>query len=346
MPHWPSTTLHTAAAALLLALSGCGGKTAELSDPSGKFRVVGQCSSSTLSAALAQHDDAKLVVAFEQPVEATTAAIERAERPQRPFLILVGGDAADGGAGAEVGAELPAPDAAIRPATGARAAVELALLACNGVALPPNRIELGPVVTTPANVAAGGNRQHGPGDFYLAQLRSEHAAHLDPELEIDVAFGIGLIAADDTDSAWTRRIVIEVQAAAAAFPQVMLLPKPAAAAEPLTPAETARRHVEAGARALLLATSDPATTRAVREAVAQNAEGNTITVIVLDPLLNDGHEACHVGCPPSALGRLAAQQVERLLPEGGALLTCIDSESEAVARAEHDAFCSTMQLRP
>ncbi|MFK7740817.1 MAG: hypothetical protein AB8H80_10885 [Planctomycetota bacterium] len=335
---------------LLAVAAACGGSdTPVMQDESGKYRVIGQCSPRTLSAAVDKHATASMVVAFDQRTAAVVETVDGAERSPRPFVLCIGPEPEP-----EAGGERIIGDCTIVATSGARDAVELALLACNGVEIPSKRIELGPRLLTPANRAAGGQVRLAPGDAYLAMLRAGNRQHLDPNLEVDISFGVALVFDGPTDAPSSTRLANEIRAAIDSYPQLQLAPPtppaaPGASAE-AAPAEVAGDLCKRGVNALLLVTSNPTTTKAVL-AVATRAEGDAVPVIVIDPLLVDGHECCHIGCSPEALGRTMAEQAKALLPEGGAMLTCLageanDGKAPSPARLQHDAFCKAMQFRP
>jgi len=292
-------------------------------DGDGEFVIVGKCAPTEVAAALEEHLDATLVVDFGPDTANLTAAANAAGRATPPFTVAVGQAPQDG---TEIA------DAVIVADTGASTAVDLALLICNGVAVEPNRIEIGTRTITKANRAAGGDKRVAPGDVLVAMLRMQHAAILTTTPKTDVVHPIGLITCEP-DASWQAATKAAAVAAAAAYPQLSLL-ESADTSDQRSPAEQAKDLIARGCRALLLTTNDPATTKAVQTATADAAA----PIIVLDPTVQPDHGVCVVGCSGEVLGKAAAAAVHELLPDGGSLITCVDSRSRDIV----EGFCKAM----
>ncbi|MGK0433999.1 MAG: ABC-type sugar transport system substrate-binding protein [Planctomycetota bacterium] len=323
----------TLAPILCLLIPACGSEPLA-KDPTGKFAVAAKCFPTTLTKTVADTAEATLVVAFEWQNEDVMAAINAAKRTTRPFVVVIGDAPGDT-------EELA--DAVIVANSGAAAAVDFALLACNGVALPTKLIEVGLRTITPANRAAGGTLRPGPGDFFLATMRMEHGKLLTTKPETDESHPVGLLQTDPSNSS-QERVARDAKAAAARYPQLQLVVTTAPAKTDV--AEQAQSMIANGCRVLLLATSDPKQTQAVL-AIAAKAPGDAVAVIVLDPLLQE-HGACVIGSSPQSLGQTAAKMVQTLLPEGGSIITCFTaSEQQPISTVSDNrafGFCQAMNL--
>tara|TARA_R110002072_G_scaffold67163_3_gene165118 strand:- start:137742 stop:138749 length:1008 start_codon:yes stop_codon:yes gene_type:complete len=326
-------SIRTVALLSCLLTSACGSKSMA-SDPTGKFHLAASCAPEALRKTVAATPQATLILAFESSNKDVVAATNAAKRAIRPFLVVIG-DAPDD--------EEELADAVIVADTGATAAIDLALLACNGVAVPPIRIEVGLRTFTPANRAAGGTSRPGPGDAGLVVLCMPHGKLLTTTPETDEIHRIGLLQADSSNPE-QQRIRREADAAAARYPQLELTTADNSATG--TVIEQAQLLITQGCRALLLTTSDPKQTQAVVAAAAKAPDGG-VSVIVLDPLMEQ-HEACVIGCAPATLGQAAAQLVQDLLPEGGSIIACLTpTELDAVSALSRNralGFCQAMNL--
>ncbi|MCK5944473.1 MAG: hypothetical protein KAI24_20970 [Planctomycetes bacterium] len=303
----------------LCLLPACGpGSVA--TDRSGALHVAAVCAPESLEAAVREQQQATLVVALDG--DEPLAKVAAAGRAQRPFVVAIG---------PAPQADTELPDALIADATGADVAVDLALLACNGVAPRNVGYQVGTRVWTEANRKAGGQPVLAPADPVVAMLRRQRAALLTTTPATDEAHRVALVVTD-RDVAWQLAAERQARAAAARYPQLELVAAP-----------TAAEAVANGARAILLATSDPHVTVAAR-AAADKAEGDPPPVIVLDPLLADGHGTCRVGCSPRTLAAAVVAQVQALLPEGGHLVLCAGAGATAAMRA--DAFAKALGIDP
>ncbi|MFT4515788.1 MAG: ABC-type sugar transport system substrate-binding protein [Planctomycetota bacterium] len=318
---------------LCLLITACGnGPLAK--DSTGKFQVAARCSPATLTETVTNEADTTLIVAFESNNREVIAATNAAKRTTRPFVIVIGDTP---------GGKEDLADAVIVANSGAAAAIDFALLACNGVALPTTRIEVGSRTITPANRAAGGTLQAGPGDAFLQITRIEHGKLLTTKPETDEVHKVGILQSDATNSG-QQRIRRDANVAAARYPQLQLVVTTGTETGDLV--QQAQLMITQGCRVLLLATSDPSQTRAVLATAAKAPDG-AVPVIVLDPLMRD-HGTCVIGCSPASLGKAAANLVQILLPEGGTIITCFTPDGlqpiSAVSGTRALGFCQAMDL--
>lgn len=323
----------TLAPLLCLLIPACDSKPLA-KDPTGKFAVAAKCSPTTLTTTVADTTDATLVVAFEWHNKDVMAATNAAKRTTRPFVVVIGDAPEDT-------EELA--DAVIVAKSGAAAAMDLALLACNGIAPRVMPIEVGSRTITPANRAAGGSSRPGPGDFFLVTVRMEHSKLLTTKPETDESHQVGLLQTDSSNSG-QERARRDATAAAARYPQLQLVVTPGPAKTGV--AEQAQSMIARGCRVLLLTTSDPQQTQAVL-AIAAKGPGGAVPVIVLDPLLQE-HGTCVIGSSPQSLGQAAAKMVQTLLPEGGSIITCFTAADQQPISTVSDnrafGFCQAMKL--
>lgn len=292
----------------LLLPAACGDPAGVWQTADGRYRVVAECGTDDLHHAIAQQPSATSVVALDGDWRRVLRTVDEAARKPTPFTIATGPRPTD---------DEPICDAVVTPDTGARAALELAVLAARGVDVPRSKVAVGVMVTTPENRAAGGTRRVAPGDAFLAMLRAQHGTLLGPRPD-DSRATIGLLAAGDAPQA----LVAEVRASARTATSFVLL-------EPHDnePPTAFRTRLAARGPASVIVVGDPATLK--------EGDLGELPTIVLDRRLDDARTFCQIACPPSAVGRAIADEVRRLLPEGGALLLCggADDLREAFATA-------------
>lgn len=236
-------------------------------------------------------------------------------------------------------ADAPTPQAGETlavPADAAAAAVDLALLACHGVVLPP-KVALGLRVVDEANAAAGGALRPGPGDVGLAVLARQHAAQLTTKPTTDVVFRLGLVAAHEQDG-WTARAFAAARAAAARYPQLAVEARAGDGAN--ARAEAALRELlDANVRALVVALADPAPLAAV----AARAAELRIPIVAIDPGLAAAPAACVVGSDPAAVGRALGEAARGALGADAAIVLLRRDASAAVAAAFQAALAPKPQ---
>lgn len=312
---------------LACALFAACGNQPLATDADGKYSVTGRCQPAQLAQALVDHGTATLVVDFGPATKEFAKTIKSAKRATPPYAITVGPHPRDG---EEI------PDAVIVLDHGARAAVDLALLACNGVALQPNLIEVGTRTVTPANRKSGGNPRIAPGDVMLAMMKLQHEKLLTTKPETDQVHSIGWLPCDPKAD-WQAALGDGITRAAARYPQLQVQTvgndRPAL--------EQAAQLLKKGCRALLVATTDVEASKAIQAIAAKGPNGG-VPVLILDPTVNDNHGACVIGCSTKTIGLAAASIVRELLPEGGVLLTCFGDGTDDQVRG----FCEAMGFAP
>lgn len=303
-----------------LTISACGNEPLA-EDLDSHYQVAAKCTTTTLTESINGTADATLIVAFGAKNQEILDRTNAAQRTTQPFVVTIG----------------PTPssteelcDTVIVAETGATAAVDLALLASNGVELPPNQVAIGTKTFTPANLAAGGASRGAPGNAYMAYIRTQHAEILTVDPATDEIHQIGMLQADQPDR-WQQRVHVEVREASARYPQLSLV-----AGNAKAPAvDQAKQLLLKGCRVLMIATSNQSITKAI-VATAASAPNGPAPVIVLDPMLLD-HQACVIGCSPDAIAQAAAASIRQLLPEGGSMIVCFDKSENLVK-----SFCQVM----
>jgi len=314
-------------------------------DADGKYQFTAKCSPKTLTATVKSAKDATLVVAFSPGEQDIVAAITAAKRTNRPFVVIIG-DAPDNNE--------EMADAVIVAETGAAAAVDLALIACNGFPVSANEFEIGTRTITPANRAAGGSVRVAPGDAIMAMVRMQHAAVLTTQPDTDEIHFVGMLQTD-ASAPWQKHVGATVATAIARYPQLKLVPGRSEAQAGAK--DSSQGHVEQaklmimqGCRALLVATNNPHKTKQIVAAAALAPNG-AVPVIVLDPTLQK-HGTCVIGCSPRSQGLAAAEMVQRLLPEGGVMIACFNDLDGTASGASQQlasqhlirGFCDAMGL--
>ncbi len=320
--HQRSMLMRSLTFLLCLTISACSNEPLA-KDLDGYYQVVAKCTTTTLTETVSAEADATLIVAFgakNQEILARTAAARRATQP---FVVTIG--------------SIPNSteelcDNVIVAETGATAAVDLALLASNGIKLPPNQVEIGTKTFTLANRAAGGTSRGAAGDAYMAYTRAQHAGILTENPETDEIHQVGMLQVDYANP-WQQLVHDEIEDACSRYPQLSFIEGKAET----SPVDQAKQLLLAGCRVLMIATSNQSTTKAIVAAAASEPNGPT-PVIVLDPMLLD-HKTCVIGCSPDAIAQAASTSVKQLLPEGGSMIFCFDASHNLV-----QSFCQVMGL--
>ena len=288
-----------------IALAACG-RAALLQDPNGTWRVVAQAPAevAAITAATQQQAGIAAIVACDgAALVAARTAIAAEPALCEVRLFGVGG----------LAAAVPSPrETIVVEATAAEAALELSLLACHGLAVPP-RLHVGTRVVDAANAAAGGDMRPAPGDLALVMLRREHPTVLTTRPDTDVIFPLAFVQwrAD----AWHDRVHEEFVAVVRRYPQVALTVYQAAGDVAQFTAAM-QQCFDANVRAVVIAADD---WRALAPLVAA-ADERRIARFGIDPHGAAAHVTCSLGADQEVLGRALGEAVRAQLPGGGALL--------------------------
>lgn len=310
-----------------IAFAACG-EAARPQDSSGTWRIVERSPSdaAAIAAAAKRHPPVAALVAF----DAGASAAARQAIAADPLLR----DARLFGVGAPA-ATAPSPrETLVVEATAGEAALEMALLACHGLAVPP-RVHVGTRIVDAANAAAGGVMRPAPGDLALVMLRREHAAVLTTRPDTDVVFPIAFVQwrAD----AWHDRVHDEFVAVAKRYAQVVLTVYKA-------DGDTSRftsamqQCFDANVRAIVIAADD---WRALAP-LAAAADERRIARLGIDPQGAAAHVTCSLGADQEVLGRALGEAVKAQQPGGGAL---IEVGGGATASARQAGFASALGLQ-
>ncbi|MFN9443536.1 MAG: hypothetical protein ACK6DH_14780 [Planctomycetota bacterium] len=292
-----------------------------------------------IAAVLTAPDDAALVTALRAArgvAALDPAALDQARRVREREQLAV---RVFGVAAASPSQLPPRPgEALVVPGDAAAAAIDLALLACHGIARPP-KVALGVRLVDEANAAAGGAPRPGPGDIGLAVLARQHAAQLTTKPTTDVVFRLGLFGSDGADVAggWPARAFAAARAAAARHPQL--------AGEARTGdgtnarAEAAMRELlDANVRVLVVALDDPAPLAAI----AARAQELRIAIVAIDPGLAAAPAACVVGSDPAVAARALGEAARGALAADDAnVLLRRDAPAGAAS-----AFAAALAAKP
>ncbi|MBK8095618.1 MAG: substrate-binding domain-containing protein [Planctomycetes bacterium] len=333
----------TVSCCLLLLAAACGdhGPAAVLASGDGKWRVVhvaeaqwkGDRGRAEMEAALERLAQIDLVYAHNDPMAfgAATAARQKG----RTGIRFVGIDAlpdegrkyvADG-----------ALDATIEYPTLAAEAIDLALLAANGIELA-RQYTFGTRVWTRTNLAAGGTPIASPATTMLVALRREHAAILTTEPKTDQIFKIGMAQCTD-DEPWRAAMRTDMQAWARRYPQVEFHYR---AADDDTEKQRGcvRDFVAQGCHAIIVSPKESlALAAACKEALAAG-----IRVIVLDRELGSDDYTTFLGSDNVAIGREAGMVIRELLPAGGTIVELQGLMTSSPAQQRHQGFVEALGL--
>ena len=339
-------------APLLLPLSslvacGGGGPDAVLQSKDGRYRVVqvaeadwkaDQARAEAESAFERFGDGIDLVYAHNDDMAhgANAAAAQKGQEGVR----FVGIDAVP-----TIGREYLAAgtlDATIEYPTCAQEAIDLALLLCNGVPIAPEsrRLLLGTRIWTRQNQTRGGQPLPAPGDFAIKTLQRQHEAVLTTEPATDEIFKIGVAQCTD-DEPWRQAMREDLIAAAARYPQVELDYR-SADDDTERQRDLVREFVQQGCHAILVSPKESlALAAACKEALAAG-----VHVVVVDRELGTDDYSVFVGGDNVQIGRAAAEQIKRLLPEGGTIFELQGLMTSSPAQERHRGFVEALGLEP
>ena len=296
----------------------------------GAWRVVAEVAmtgdeaadAAAVRAAVAAHGPAALVALTEAGRQAAATA-----RSELPIVAIAAAPAA-----------APAVhETIVVEATGAVAAVDLALLACHGLPLPP-QIAVGTRTLTAANAAAGGAPRLAPGDLGLEMLRRQHPDVITTAPRTDVVFRIGFVQI--RSDRWHDRVGDEVQAVVKRHPQLQLVHHVAGGQSARLRGQI-NECLQANLRVVLVATDDWA---AVQPVVAAAAE-RRIALIGLDALAEAQHTQCSVGADQAILGRAAGEALRGTVPGGGSFVVLHGDPATALTKRRHQGLVDALGLQ-
>lgn len=233
-------------------------------------------------------------------------------------------------------------DATVEYPTCAEAALDLALLLCEGVALPlppDRRLIVGTRVFTrdePAGVPVPA-----PGDLALATLRREHADQLTTTPATDHIFRVGMAQCTD-DEPWRQAMREDLLAWAARYPQLAFEYR-AADDDTEKQRSIVRDFIAQGFHAILVSPKESLALAAPCKEALQRG----IHVVVLDRDLGTGDYSVFVGGDNVAIGRAAGALVrDRLLPDGGTIVELQGLMTSSPAQERHRGFVAALGLEP
>lgn len=327
-----STSFRVLVLACASLAAGCSER-ALLQDAEGRYRLVARLPNDRIDAELprllAAHDGG--VVLFAQDRGAAAAALPHTERgAERPRVPVVAIDAP----GASPLAEAPAVTRIVAD-HGATAAVDLALLTCHGIGVPPQLL-LGASIAHPG---AAERRLPSPGSLVLELLRREHAELLTDARAHDVVFRCGFVPlAGDGRHA---RAAAAAVTAAARYPQLVLERRDGDGTA-ARQAELGRELLETGCRALLVTADEPATLAPLAAACAER----NAALLLVDATAPCEHATCSVGADPDSLGRAAGEVIRQLAPDGAAIVVVGAAPSADRQEAIERGLATALRLEP
>jgi ABC-type sugar transport system substrate-binding protein len=230
-------------------------------------------------------------------------------------------------------------DATIEYPTCAAEAIDLALLACNGVQFPSQLRELvvGTRVWTRAN-HAGGKAISSPGEIMLTNLRHQHAAILTTEPKTDQIFRIGMAQCNDAEP-WREAMREQMKAWARRYPQVEFSYRDAAN-DTEKQRGIVRDFVDQGYNAIIVSPKESGSLASA----CKDALTKQIAVVVLDRKLGTDDFTVFVGGDNLAIGRAAGETIKELLPNGGAIVELQGLMTSSPAQERHRGFVEALGL--
>ena len=333
--------------AWLGSLSACsGGCDSILQSPDGSIRVVHvadarwqqDAAATEMAAVLERHADVALVFAHND--EMAFGAALACKQKQRTGVRIVGIGGSDE---ARKRVAEGVIDATFLHPTGAAAAIDMALLACSGIA-PPRRILLGTRMFTKATLAAGGTIVPAPGDVMVEALRRQHASVLTTTPTTDVVFRIAMAHRTGGDPR-RARLGEELKAAAKRYPQIQFDCR-AAEGTPEQQVNLVRDFIAQNYNAILVAPEPVAPEVGVALGpVCKEAIAREIKVVVLESELGSEDYTCFVGCDDKAIGKAVGTAIGKLLPKGGAIVELQGAMTTSAAQQRHEGFVEALGLR-
>ncbi len=319
------TTRRILSLAAVALLSACGGD-ALLQDASGRFRLV----------ARVRTTDA-----------ATTRSTLREGIAAHAAALVFATDSAAGVSVGEIGTPVVAigtrsPDTAqaavlVVERSGADVAVQMALLACSGVAIP-KQVPLG------AEVHKGNNDTRptprpAPGDVVVELLRQQHAAVLAIPPTTDVVFRVGFVHMD-ADDPWQIRVRDCVEEAARRYRQIELTTR-CANGDLARQTAIVRELVQNGCRAILVGASDPDPA----SSIADELREHSAALVVIAQQVHETRATCCVGPDQVVLGTAAGEAAASLLPNGGAIVEVHGDPASPLLALRRQGFAAALGLK-
>jgi len=264
---------------------------------------------SALAEQLRSSNTPLLVFAHDDDAISLAAAARKASQQADRQIVGIAPQAAlirldDGSADAIVGVSSQAL---------ATAAIELCLLAVQGIS-PPPRVMVGARWFSRSNRAAGGQALPSPGEFLLAMLRQQHPEALSQTPQTDVVFRIGVVVSPKASD--SSRLATALASTARTYPQLDLQ---------LSPVEFEPQNFNA---ILVVGRSTPALAAACAEALSK---GTKVIGVCTD--LPATCVQAVVDSDAASLGRAAAEAIVALMPTAGTVLELgfVASDADRVA---------------
>lgn len=328
---------------LLTCLSSCGGKgAAMLQSADGKIRVIHiadvkwkqENARTEMESILERFPQIDVVYAHNDPMAFGAALACKQKGRTGIRFVGVDGLANEGRKYVADGAI----DATFEYPTGAKTAIDLALLACSGIAVP-KRVVLGTRTFTKANLAAGGEAVPSPGEFVIANLQHQHSDVLTTKPTTDVVFRIGMAQCTDGEP-WRVAMREQLIAAAKSYPQVQFDYR---AADDDTEKQRGivRDFITQNYNAILVSPKESL----ALVAVAKEALEKGIKLIVLDRELGSDDYTSFVGGDNLAIGKAAGTAIGQLLPNGGTIVELQGLMTSSPAQERHNGFVEALGLK-
>ncbi|MEC7584181.1 MAG: substrate-binding domain-containing protein [Planctomycetota bacterium] len=241
--------------------------------------------------------------------------------------------------------------ATIEYATCAAPAIDLALLLCNGVKFHEStrNFELGTRIWTRETMASGGRAQVSPDQIALDALRRQHAGVLTTQPATDEIFRIGMSqhtagaewqTGNTAEPEWQTLMREDLQAAAGRYPQIEFTYR--AAGDVDEQAGDVREFMAQNYHAILVSPlAGDALTATCREAIEQG-----IHIVAMGQEPDPADCSVFVGNDNELIGRVAGEEIKKLLPDGGAIVEILGPESSPAVRERDKGFNEALGLAP
>jgi len=327
-----------------LAAAACGNDDAQLASSDGNYRVLhiadaqwdGARARTEMDAVLERLPQFDLVYGHNDPM--AKAAFDACKQKGRSGVKFVGIDGLPGEGRRYVLDGIL--DATFEYPTCAEAAIDLLLLACNGVPLN-KEIGLGTRLYARASTAVEGKPSLLAGDFYLVSLRRQHQdGALSTEPKTDRRFLLGMAQCNDGEP-WRQAMREAMQAWAKRYPQVEFHYR-AADNDTEKQRSIVRDFIAQNFNGILVSPKESLALAAPCKEAMQRG----IPVIVIDRRLGSDDFTCFIGGDNKAIGRAAGEEIRRLLPGGGTIVELQGLMTSSPAQERHQGFVEALQLAP